>query len=87
MVLEISLNAMAKPSAKCVIRGDVSGLDGRGWVWPNICDPKSHMSEIFRLYGIFGIPDNILIDCKTGIIIGRDLHGDMLDAKLEELLD
>ena len=56
-------------------------------VWPNVCDPKSHMSEIFKLYGIHGIPDNVLIDCKTGVIIGRDLRGDILDAKLEELLD
>ena len=56
-------------------------------VWPNVCDPKSHMSEIFKLYGIHGIPDNVLIDCKTGLIIGRDLRGDMLEAKLEELLD
>ena len=54
--------------------------------WPNVCDPKSHMSEIFKLYGIHGIPDNVLIDCKTGVIIRRDLHGDMLDAKLKELM-
>ena len=33
MALAISLNAMAKPSAKCIIRGDVSGLDGTGWVY------------------------------------------------------
>lgn len=37
-------------------------------------------------YVISGIPASILIDCSTGCIIGRDLHGDMLDAKLEELL-
>ena len=41
----------------------------------------------WKSYVISGVPTSILIDCSTGLIIGRDLHGDMLDAKLEELLD
>ena len=157
MTLAISFNVMAKSSDKCIIRGDLSGLDGKGWVylkdswndhrivdstryengkfelriknavsidykssddaeykdagleilgvsfdyklkqwkefcrsnemvWPNICDPKSHMSEIFKLYGIQGIPDNILIDCRTGIIIRRDLRGENLMEELGKLL-
>ena len=41
----------------------------------------------WKSYVISGVPTSILIDCSTGLIIGRDLHGDMLDAKLEELMD
>ena len=41
----------------------------------------------WKSYVISGVPTSILIDCSTGLIVGRDLHGDMLDAKLEELLD
>ena len=33
-----------------------------------------------------GLPTTILIDCSTGLIIGRDLIGDMLTTKLEELM-
>jgi hypothetical protein len=28
----------------------------------------------------------VLIDCSTGLIVGCELYGDMLDAKLKEIL-
>jgi hypothetical protein len=37
-------------------------------------------------YQIYGIPTTILIDCSNGFIVGRDLHGDMLQKRLEELM-
>lgn len=37
-------------------------------------------------YQIYGIPTTILIDCTNGLIVGRDLHGDMLSKRLEELM-
>lgn len=40
----------------------------------------------WRQYELSGIPATILIDCSTGLIVGRDLMGDILDARLEELL-
>ena len=40
----------------------------------------------WKAYEIDGIPTSFLIDCPTGMIVGRDLFGDMLNAKLDELL-
>lgn len=52
--------------------------------WINVCDDKEH--DINSIYGVWGIPDNVLIDCKTGIIIGRDLRGKYLDEELNKLM-
>lgn len=40
----------------------------------------------WKSYILSGIPTTILIDCSTGLIVGRDLHGNMLSKRLEELL-
>ena len=40
----------------------------------------------WKSYELDGIPCSILIDCSTGIIVGRDMIGDMIGNKLEELL-
>lgn len=40
----------------------------------------------WKSYVVAGVPTSILIDCSTGLIIGRELYEDMLDAKLEMLL-
>ena len=39
-----------------------------------------------KSYVVSGVPTSVLIDCSTGLIVGRELYGDMLDAKLEEIL-
>ena len=39
-----------------------------------------------KSYVVTGVPTSVLIDCSTGLIVGRELYGDMLDAKLEEIL-
>ena len=39
-----------------------------------------------KAYVVSGVPTSVLIDCSTGLIIGRELYGDMLDAKLKEIL-
>ena len=52
--------------------------------WINACDDKEH--GISSHYGIWGIPDNVLIDCKTGIIIRRDLRGEHLNEELTKLM-
>lgn len=36
-----------------------------------------------KSYVVTGVPTSVLIDCSTGLIVGRELYGDMLDAKLE----
>ena len=41
--------------------------NGIGWI--NVCDSKE--AGLSSLYGVWGIPDNVLIDCESGIIIRR----------------
>jgi thiol-disulfide isomerase/thioredoxin len=45
------------------------------------------LNSISREYVISGIPTNILIDCQTGVIIGRDMPMEVLESKLEELVE
>jgi peroxiredoxin len=52
--------------------------------WTHISDLKGWESSVVPLYGIRGIPSNFLMD-KEGKIIARDLHGDQLQKKLEEI--
>ena len=40
----------------------------------------------WKSYVVTGVPTSILIDCSTGLIVGRELYGDLLDSKLEELI-
>lgn len=61
-------------------------VEAEGLNWLNVCEGKGHMTEPWTLYGLVGIPDNVLIDCKTGIIIHRDLRGEYLLDELSELL-
>lgn len=50
--------------------------------WDHILNEKGSWGDVATIYNIKGIPDNILIDDK-GIIIGRSLVVDDLEAKLE----
>ena len=59
-------------------------ITDNGISWINVCDDKEH--NISSLYGIWGIPDNVLIDCSTGIIVRRDLRGKHLNEELNSLL-
>lgn len=40
----------------------------------------------WKSYVVTSVPTSILIDCSTGLIIGRELYEDLLDDKLKELL-
>ena len=66
----------------CIIEGNLSGLDGDGWI--------SVRGELYspewKAYMADGLPTTVLIDCSTGLIVGRDLIGDMLTTKLDELM-
>lgn len=53
--------------------------------WPQMSDLRYWESPVVDLYAINGIPHTILLD-KEGVIIGKDLRGDALDAKLAELM-
>lgn len=54
-------------------------------IWTNVFDNKGTDSKPFLIYGINGIPDNFLINSE-GIIVARNLRGDELRKKLDELL-
>jgi hypothetical protein len=49
-----------------------------------VSDLKYWKNEVAVMYGVNAIPQNYLIDAQ-GIIIGKDLRGDALNAKLAEL--
>ncbi len=55
-----------------------------GLTWTQLSDLKFWNSETAVLYGIQAIPQNFLLD-PTGKIIAKNLRGDDLDEKLEEL--
>lgn len=53
--------------------------------WPQLSDLKGWESVGSKKYGITGVPATILFD-KDGIIIARNLRGEELQTKLEEIL-
>ena len=53
--------------------------------WQHISDLKQWSSDAVSLYGIEGIPHNVLID-PQGKIIAEGLRGEELEVKLAELL-
>ncbi len=53
--------------------------------WTNVSDLKYWNNQAAQLYRISSIPQNLLID-PNGIIIGKNLRGPELLAKLEEVL-
>lgn len=53
--------------------------------WDQVSQLNGWKNEVSQYYGIQGIPSNYLVD-PDGIIIARNLRGDKLTQKLEELL-
>ncbi|MGE5383341.1 MAG: redoxin domain-containing protein [Omnitrophica WOR_2 bacterium] len=53
--------------------------------WLQVSDLQYWNNAVSKAYGIMSIPSNVLLD-KNGVIIGRDLRGDDLTKKLEEVL-
>lgn len=63
----------------------IKGLKDLDMTWPQMSDLQYWNSSVVDLYAINGIPHTVLLD-KEGIIIGKDLRGEALDAKLAELM-
>lgn len=57
--------------------------DGLSWI--NVIDLKGGENAAAQKYAVSGIPSNFLIG-PDGIIIARNLHGEELEKKLEEVL-
>lgn len=60
------------------------GIKDLSITWPQLSDLKGWQNEGAALYGVNSIPHVLLID-KEGTIIAKQLHGDKLNQKLEEL--
>lgn len=56
-----------------------------GLVWTQVSDLKFWQNEVAVLYDVKSIPANFLVD-PNGKIIARDLRGDDLENKLEQVL-
>ncbi len=52
--------------------------------WPHVSDLKGWQSEAGKLYAVTAIPATVLLD-KNGVIIAKNLRGDSLREKLEEI--
>jgi peroxiredoxin len=76
-VLGVSLD-QAKPSWVDAIKAD-------NLTWTHVSDLQYWQNAVAKLYHIEGIPANLLID-PNGKIIARDIRGEELQKKLQEVL-
>lgn len=63
----------------------VKAIQKDGLTWQHVSELKYWDSDVAKLYAIRSIPQNFLIDPK-GKIIAKDLRGEALATKLEEIL-
>lgn len=63
----------------------IQGIADLNITWPQMSDLMYWDSPVVDMYAINGIPHTLLLD-KEGVIIGKDLRGTALDAKLAELM-
>lgn len=63
----------------------IKAIHDDGLVWNHVSDIQGWKNAAGKLYGIRSIPSSILLD-PNGIIIGRNLRGEDLRKKLEEVL-
>ncbi|HKK09990.1 MAG TPA: TlpA disulfide reductase family protein [Bacteroidales bacterium] len=54
--------------------------------WTHLSDLKGWENEASNLYGVMSIPANYLLD-KEGVIVAKNLRGEALHEKLDELLN
>lgn len=76
-VLSVSLDKEKEPWLKAIKHDELS--------WTNVSDLQFWNNAAAQLYKVQGIPQNFLID-PNGKIIGKNLRGEELEAKLCELL-
>lgn len=76
-VLGVSLDEEKEEWLKAIAKDELK--------WTQVSDLKGWENEVAQKYKITSIPRNLLIG-PDGKIIAKDLRGDDLDAKLEEIL-
>ena len=62
----------------------IKAIKKDGLIWENVSSLSHGQDDANSIYGISRIPSNYLID-EEGILIARNLRGDSLEEKLEEL--
>lgn len=78
-ILSISLDQTGKKADW------IKAIHKDGLVWQHVSDLKYWDSDVAKLYMIRSIPQNFLLD-PNGKIIAKDLRGNDLSRKLEEIL-
>jgi peroxiredoxin len=73
--------SLDRPNAK---EAWLKAIHKDGLTWTQLSDLQFWKSKTADLYGVRGIPQNFLLD-PNGKIIGKNLRGDDLEAKLAEL--
>ena len=63
----------------------VDAVKKDGLVWQQLSDLKFWSNAVAQQFGIQSIPQNYLID-PNGIVIGKNLRGEELEAKLASIL-
>ena len=76
-MLGISLDRAKEPWLQAIYQD--------GLTWTHVSDLKFWSNEVARMYKISSIPQNFLID-PSGKIIGKNLRGEELHNKLQEIL-
>jgi peroxiredoxin len=76
-VLGISLDKSKEPW--------IQAINNDGLTWTQVSDLKGWTNAVAQKFGINSIPQNFLID-PNGVIIGKNLRGPDLDAKLESVI-
>jgi peroxiredoxin len=64
----------------------LKAIEDDGLSWTQLSDLKGWNNEVSQMFGIRAIPHSILIN-PDGQIIAKDLRGDALNQKLEEIYD
>ena len=64
----------------------LNAIESWNMPWVHLSDLKGWESQAGQVYGIRGIPDNILIN-PDGIIVARDLRGEQLETCLSNIFD
>jgi len=77
-VLGVSLDGQSTRAAW------LKAIDTDGLVWTQVSDLKGWSNEAAKLYDVKSIPQNFLID-PNGVVIGKNLRGEALNAKMAEI--
>ncbi len=76
-IVSVSLDSKKAPWLEAI------GKDRLSWI--HVSDLKGWKNEAAIAYGIKAVPQNFLVDPR-GVIIARNLRGEELDRKLDEIL-